>query len=166
MTQTSKVSVRALRLSDSDLFQEIAESINSEAKEANMLPVTVDEIRQDIDAGLCCVALDGATSKVVGYGSITVWNDEYGEFRSLWVNATYRGRGIAKRLVEHREDIILSKGLKPIVLVKATNVIGMYTSLGYTEIDKSTLPHYFWTLCSDCAEHGSTKICCSQAYGK
>ena len=64
---------------------------------------------------------------------------EYGEVKRLWVDASIRGRGLARRLMREVEDHARATGITVLRLdtnAKLPEAIALYTSTGWTEIPR------------------------------
>jgi len=163
-SQTEQILIRLLSPDDTQYIKDIVLGINQEAGASKMLPISQEDIIQDTQNQLCCVAIN-SNDNIIGYGSITVWENEYGELRSLWVVPEYRGCGIGRKLIFFRESLIIERGWKPIALVNP-EAGRIYKKMGYLEVCKSDVPEYFWDLCKDCKERSNFPICHCQVFAK
>lgn len=66
--------------------------------------------------------------------------DEYAYLGSLYVDAAYRGQGIAKALIESAEKYVLEQGGKKAIFLEVyaslSNVVKLYKSLGYKVVQR------------------------------
>ena len=65
------------------------------------------------------------------------FDDEYGELKRMYVNPTFRGQGLAKKLVIHLEEHSLEQNINVLRLetgIHQTEAIGLYEKLGFTRI--------------------------------
>jgi len=77
---------------------------------------------------------DGRIAGYLWLKIITSTVGKFGRFEHLFVVADYRGRGIARQLMQHAEDYCRKHGIKKVKLtVTKTNkdAISLYSSLGY-----------------------------------
>ncbi len=135
--------VRKAKVSDA---QEIYRLINDYAKEGIVLPKSLNSIYENIrdfwvyeseGEVLGCVALH------------VVWAD-LAEIRSLAVSRSHKGLGIGKELIE---ACLLEASRMGIAKVfSLTYVKEFFERFGFTEIDKSQLPHKVWGECINCVK--------------
>ena len=78
-----------------------------------------------------------------------VWED-FGELRSLAVEAAHQRRGIGRALVEACRDEAVKLRLPRVFCL--TYVPEFFKSLGFRQVDKSTLPHKVWADCINCPQ--------------
>lgn len=76
---------------------------------------------------------------VIGCGAVVHHAPDAGEIKRMWIAPSARGRGVGRRLLDELERHVARLGYGHIVL--DTNevldeAIAMYTSAGYTEIDR------------------------------
>lgn len=86
-------------------------------------------------SGRFLVAFDGDT--VVGGGGVRTLQPAIGEIKHLWVDASHRGRGLGKRLLQELEDAALELGIETIRLDTnrvMTEAMLLYRGTGYQEI--------------------------------
>ena len=86
--------------------------------------------------------------RIVACGSLSViWND-LGEIRTVAVDEDYKGLGLGRQLVEALiED---AKVLKLPRLFCLTYQPEFFKKMGFSDIDKSELPHKVWKDCINC----------------
>jgi len=75
------------------------------------------------------------------------WED-LAEIRSLAVGQDQQGKGLGSQLVEACLEEARSLGLKKIFAL--TYIPEFFSSLGFKEVEKSTLPHKVWADCLKC----------------
>jgi len=75
--------------------------------------------------------------EAVGCGGIQLFDGEYGELKRMYVRPRHRGRGFAKRMLEHLAAHARSHGVDVLRLetgVAQTEAIGLYEDWGFREI--------------------------------
>ena len=75
------------------------------------------------------------------------WED-LAEIRSLAVAQDQQGKGLGAQLVEVCLEEARSLGLKKVFAL--TYIPEFFSGLGFTEVEKSTLPHKVWADCLKC----------------
>lgn len=87
--------------------------------------------------GLFVVAVrDG---EVVGCGGISWLDDERGEIKRMWVDASTRGMGLGRRLLTRLEEEVAASGRNVVVLdtnAVLVEAIAMYRRAGYVEVER------------------------------
>jgi putative acetyltransferase len=72
-----------------------------------------------------------------GCGGIKLVGTEYGELKRMYVRPQFRGRGLAKQLVEHLADFARASGVTLLRLetgVHQAEAIGLYERMGFYRI--------------------------------
>ncbi len=135
--------VRKAKVSDAPNIYSL---INEYAKEGIVLPKSLNSIYENIrdfwvyeEEGeiLGCVALH------------VVWED-LAEIRSLAVDKAHKGLGIGAKLVEACLEEARQMGIKRVFSL--TYVKDFFERFGFSEIDKSMLPHKVWGECINCVK--------------
>lgn len=96
--------------------------------------------------------------EIIGIGALHVlWND-LGELRTLAVKNNMLKQGIGRQIVE----FILkeAKELKVQKVFTLTYQPGFFEKLGFTIIDKETMPHKVWTDCINCPKFPNCNEIC------
>ncbi|NJM07654.1 GNAT family N-acetyltransferase [Candidatus Gracilibacteria bacterium] len=93
-------------------------------------------VAQLIERGVAFFVLrvDGAAAAC---GGVQIYGDEYGEIKRMFVRPSYRGLGLAKRMLQHLEGYTLAQGVATLRLetgILQNEAIGLYERLGYTRI--------------------------------
>jgi putative acetyltransferase len=73
----------------------------------------------------------------VACGAVKIYAGRYGEVKRMYVRDAYRGRGYAKRLLEHLEDYTLAQGLDRVRLetgIHQQAAIKLYEGAGFRSI--------------------------------
>jgi ribosomal protein S18 acetylase RimI-like enzyme len=68
---------------------------------------------------------------------VQIYGGRYGEVKRMYVRDAFRGRGYAKRVLEHLEDYTLSQGVTLIRLetgIQQLAAIGLYEAAGFKGI--------------------------------
>ena len=89
-------------------------------------------------------------NKIVGCCALhIVWRD-LAEIRSLSVDSHYRKRGIGRKLIE--AALSEAKNLGIVQVFALTNRRPFFEKVGFSLIDKNSLPHKIWSDCMNCAK--------------
>ncbi|MEZ4860509.1 MAG: GNAT family N-acetyltransferase [Caldilineaceae bacterium] len=73
----------------------------------------------------------------VGCGGIKLFGTEYGELKRMYVRPSFRGKGLAKLMVEHLNAYAQSQGVTLVRLetgIYQTEAIGLYERMGFYRI--------------------------------
>ena len=89
-----------------------------------------------IEAGGAFVEEDGGS--IVGYAILDI---EAGEVEALFVDPTWQGRGIARRLFARAETIALTNGLGRLFLSSSLNAVKFYESVGFKTVRTTIYQH-------------------------
>ncbi|MFK7917044.1 MAG: GNAT family N-acetyltransferase [Ilumatobacter sp.] len=82
------------------------------------------------------VECDGNTVGCVGLRSL---GGGRGEIKRMWLDGSLRGRGVAKRLLAHVENVATQRGHEQVVLdtnASLSEAIGLYERAGYVAIER------------------------------
>jgi DNA-binding MarR family transcriptional regulator/GNAT superfamily N-acetyltransferase len=99
------------------------------------IPVTADELTEP--AGLLLLAR--LRGEPVGCGGLKLHGDEPAEIKRLWVDASARGLGVGRRLVDELEQQARRRGAQVVHLDTnrtLTEAISLYRSAGYEEVER------------------------------
>lgn len=88
--------------------------------------------------------------EIIGVGALQICWEDLAEIRSLAVKPGLAGRGIGRQLVEACLEEARELGLKRVFAL--TYQPAFFQRLGFTEIEKSDLPHKIWTDCIHCVK--------------
>jgi len=86
--------------------------------------------------------------EILGVCALAICWEDLAEVRSLAVKPGLFGRGIGRKLVEACLDEARQLGLQRVFAL--TYQPEFFTKLGFSEIEKSQLPHKIWTACLNC----------------
>ena len=114
-----------------------------------VLPRTEDSLFQHLQEFLVA-EYDG---KVVGLVALHVYQASLAEVRSLVVCDSHQGMGVGKLLVEGCEKVAAGLGIQR--LFALTYVDGFFGHMGYSVVQKESLPHKIWTACIHCEKFSS-----------
>ena len=133
--------IRNARISDA---REIHRLIIMWADKDKMLPRPLVEIYESIRDFIVCET-DG---RLIGVAALHVVWENIAELRSLVVDEGSESKGIGKRLVEKALEEAGGLGVEEMFVL--TYIPEFFTKLGFSVIDKQTLPHKIWSDCVRC----------------
>ncbi|MEM1209875.1 MAG: GNAT family N-acetyltransferase [Planctomycetota bacterium] len=130
--------------------------INSAAEYGLMLPRSVAQVYETVREYV--VAVDGGA--IVGCGALSVIGAGAGEITGLAVDASQRGSGLGRRLVEACLDDAGRLGVGRVMAL--TFERGFFERLGFEAMDSGRLPEKLWAQSVRCAkvgaEHGRQEV--------
>ena len=88
--------------------------------------------------------------EILGVCALAICWEDLAEVRSLAVMAGQSGRGIGRELVETCLKEARELGLKRVFAL--TYQPEFFGKLGFSDIEKSELPHKIWTACLNCVK--------------
>ncbi|MBF0563860.1 MAG: N-acetyltransferase [Nitrospirae bacterium] len=100
-------------------------------------------------AGVITDTADPAVG-IIGVSALHIMWEDLAEIKSLAVSQSFQKRGIGRQLLERCLDEARALGVMRIFAL--TYVPGFFKKLGFTEIDKSNLPHKIWGECIHCTK--------------
>jgi len=133
--------IRNARLSDA---RDIHRLVRIWADKGNMLPRPLVEIYESIRDFIVCEA----NGRIVGVAALHVVWENIAELRSLVVDEECESKGVGRRLVEKAVEEAVGLGVEELFVL--TYIPEFFTKLGFSVIDKQTLPHKIWTDCVKC----------------
>lgn len=133
--------IRSARLTDVPAIQAI---INSHAERGRMLFKNFAQLYE----ALRDFAVYEVEGKVVGCVALTIIWADLAEVRSLAVASDQIGKGIGRKLVEWCVEDARRIGIRK--LMALTYEQAFFHKLGFTVVDKDTLPLKVWTDCVRC----------------
>ena len=87
--------------------------------------------------GLFVLAMDG--DQVMACGGLVWLDDDRGEVKRMWVAPSYRGQGLASRLLAHLEGLVVASG-RTVVLLDTNDglheAIALYDKSGYARVER------------------------------
>ncbi len=137
-----KINIRPAVMKDA---YEIKNLINSYAKKGKMLPVSINQVFENLrNFWVLCDSKD----RVVGCGALKIVWKNLGEIRSLAVKEKSRKMGYGKQLVETLIQDAKKLGIEKVFVL--TYVPEFFEKFGFQRIEKSKLPHKIWFDCINC----------------
>lgn len=133
--------IRKANVSDTE---SILKTINRFAEKDLMLPRSLQEIYENIRD--YTVYLEG--ERLVGCAALHVFWKDLAEIKSLAVDESCQGKGIAKELV--RECVKEAATLRASKAFVLTYLPDFFLPLGFRIVEKESLPQKIWTECIKC----------------
>ena len=116
------------------------------AAEGLMLPRTEKSLYENVH----CFAVAEVDGQVVGTAGLHVLWKDLAEIRSLAVKPGFQGQGIGRYLVGSLVDE--AHHLRITRVLSLTYQIEFFHKLGFSTVEKETLPHKIWRDCVHCAK--------------
>jgi amino-acid N-acetyltransferase len=136
--------VRSSKISDA---RSIHQLLLKYANDGLVLPRSLSDIYECIRNFYVYEDSDGT---VIGAACLQISWEDLAEVRSLVVAEQSFGRGVGRDLVNQCLDEARSIGLKKVFAL--TYKVEFFEKLGFSEIEKSELPHKIWGDCIKCAK--------------
>ena len=133
--------IRKARIPD---VPEIQRLINTFAERDAMLPRALSTIYENLRDFV--VAEDGG--QIAACCALHVTWEDLAEVKSLAVDESMQGKGLGAKLVQVCLDEARQIGVPTVFAL--TYVPEFFVKLGFTRVDKGTLPHKIWTECINC----------------
>jgi amino-acid N-acetyltransferase len=124
----------------------IADLINTYASRGEMLPKSRYQVYQHIRS-FVVAEIDGT---IASCAVLHVMWEDLAEVRSLAVRQPYRGQGLGRAMVKRLIEMAKSLGLPQVFALTYTPEF--FEALGFTRIDKRSLPQKIWIDCIDCVK--------------
>jgi len=118
--------------------------VNIFARKEDMLPRSLNELYENIRDFYVCFNNDS----IVGTAALHILWDDLAEIRSVSVSNKYQRQGIGRKLI--RKCLHEAKKMGVNKVFALTYRPGYFKRLGFTEIDKNSLPHKIWGECLKC----------------
>ena len=135
--------IRDALISDAKVIQKL---VNSFANNGEMLPLSLNDVYENI---LKFVVWE-EEGEVVGCCALHPTWEDLAEVRSIAVCESMKGKGIGYKLVVEVLDRAKKLGIKNMFLL--TYVPGFFEKLGFTIVEKETLPKKIWSDCLKCTK--------------
>ncbi|MFH1113365.1 MAG: N-acetyltransferase [Pseudomonadota bacterium] len=122
--------------------------IAEQAKDGHILARPISELYGQVRDFL--VWTDDDSGKIIGCGSLEVVWEDLAEIRSLAVTGPLQRQGMGTRLAE-----ALLRDAREMEIAKVfvlTYRVTFFERLGFTQMDKSHLPHKIWADCIRCTK--------------
>jgi amino-acid N-acetyltransferase len=123
--------------------------INVSSGRGEILPRSLMDIYGSLRDFFVCI--DEENKSIVGICAMSIIWENLAEIRSLYVEDTYRNRGIGKKLVEACMSEAITLELFRIFTL--TNSPEFFKRLGFKEVDRSTLSEKIWSDCFRCSKY-------------
>ena len=133
--------IRTARIADAE---KILGLINFHAEDGEVLFRTLDNIKENI-AEIIVSERDG---ELVGTASLKYGWDKMVELRSLAVSKQYYRKGVGSELVI--EAITRAQKTDHEHIFVLTYAVPLFEKLGFTRVQKASLPLKIWSDCSEC----------------
>lgn len=137
----AEVVIRKARVADAPEIQRL---INSFAERGAMLPRAINAVYENIRDFFVADSGGG----VAGCCALHVTWGDLAEVKSLAVDESLQGRGIGAKLVRVCLDEAREMGVPTVFAL--TYVPEFFEKLGFSRVDKATLPHKIWSECINC----------------
>ena len=85
------------------------------------------------------IVIDSPEGKVIACGQLKPHSDGSLELASLVVERAWRGKGLARRIIEH----LLTQHDGPLYLMCESSLRPLYEKFGFSAVDEADLPRYF-----------------------
>ena len=133
--------IRKAKIAEAKTIQKL---INSFAKEGKLLPRSLSEIYDNL-RDFFVFEEDG---RILGVCALHICWEDLAEIRSLAVQEDAGRKGVGRQLVEACLEEAKELGVKEVFLL--TYIPSFFRKLGFSEVDKATLPHKIWGDCLRC----------------
>ena len=133
-----------IRSAQPDDAQKIFELVNYGEREGQLLPRTLDAIRENI--GDWVVA--ASAGDIIGVGSLGEMGPTLVEVRSLAVAPAYRKNGVGIKIVEALVQEAQARGMK--VVFALTRAVPFFEKAGFNVTEKENFPEKVWRDCLIC----------------
>jgi amino-acid N-acetyltransferase len=133
--------IRKARIKDVPQIQKL---INLYAARDEMLPRSLNEIYENL-RDYFVFELEG---RVIGCGALHIDWEDLAEIKSVAVHPETQRRGIGRAIVEKCVEEAKELGLKR--LFALTYKPQFFVRLGFSDVDKNSLPHKVWSECINC----------------
>ena len=133
--------LRSANYNDAESIQNLIRVFSETGK---VLFRSLDEIRENISDFIICEK----NGQIIGICSLKVGWGRFAELRSLGVDPRYTTQGLATKMVQS----IIEKALLTDcdTLFVLTYSVSMFERLGFSIVNKITLPHKVWNDCKAC----------------
>lgn len=90
------------------------------------------------------------SGEVIACGALQIVWEDLAEIRSLAVSSSHQGRGVGSQLAEALLDE--AREMKVSRVFVLTYRVSLFERLGFTQMDKGSLPHKIWADCIRCTK--------------
>ncbi|MEA4849595.1 MAG: N-acetyltransferase [Clostridiaceae bacterium] len=134
--------------------EEMYELVNYYANKGLMLPRSRSTLYENI-RDFVIVEIDG---QIIGIGALHVLWNSLAELRTLAVRSGMERQGFGKQIVE--SILKEARELKIQKVFTLTYQPGFFKKLGFSVIEKETMPHKVWTDCINCPKFPNCNEIC------
>lgn len=134
--------IRPAKVSDVKAMQA---AIKHFADKREMLPRSLNDLYENLFEFFVAEDSDG---KFAGCAAIHISWEDLAEVKGLAVAPEHQGKGMGKKLVEACEAKAKAAGVKKIFAL--TFKPAFFEKVGYTKIERDSLPHKVWGECIKC----------------
>jgi len=124
--------------------KDIHKLIGFAAKKGGVLPRALSDIYENIRDFF----VFRKNKKVIGCCALHIVWEDLAEIRSLVVRSRYRGKGVARELINKATEEAKMLGIKKIFVL--TNQDKFFKKLGFKKVRRDVLPHKIWADCINC----------------
>lgn len=141
------LSTRAAKLADVDA---IYEWIFLQADSAKLLPLSKKELKEKINNFVVLESYNNEqeTKQAIGCGALDIYNQDLAELRTIVIDQAHQQKGGGKILIQAIETKAQQLAIKR--LIALTYVPAFFHKLGYSTVDRATLPEKIWRVCFRC----------------
>lgn len=122
--------------------------IGEQAVSGHILPRAMSELYGQVRD--FSVYVENGNGEIAGCGALQIVWENLAEIRSLAVATRAQGRGIGSMLIEALLEESKSMGVSQVFVL--TYRTRLFERLGFTQMDKSNLPHKIWADCIRCTK--------------
>lgn len=122
--------------------------IAEQAKDGHILARPLSELYSQVRDFL--VWSDDESREIVGCGALQIVWEDLAEIRSLAVRSSSQRLGIGTRVAEALLKEAREMGISKVFVL--TYRVSLFERLGFTQMDKSHLPHKIWADCIRCTK--------------
>ena len=133
--------IREAKYHDAESIQNLIRIFSENGK---VLFRSLDEIRKNIPD----FQIYEKNDQIIGVCSLKTSWDRLVELRSLVVDPRYSGQGIGTKMVKASVETALSSNCDTLFVL--TYAVSMFKRLGFSIVDKETLPYKVWNDCKAC----------------
>ena len=141
MTVPENILIRKANVND---VPTIAKIVNKQAETGIMLPRPLSRLYDNV-RDFSVIVADG---EITGCGSLHVMWSDLAEICAVTIREEYRGNGLGRALVGALLDDAETVGVERIFVL--TYKVDFFRKLGFTDVEKSELPHKIWNDCINC----------------
>lgn len=138
---TNEIIIRRATLADA---QALADLVNLGEREGQLIPRTIDSIRNTIDDWM----IADSDGRVIGVGSLVEMGPTLSEVRSLAVAPDYRKFGIGAKIVAALIDLAREREIPTVFAL--TRAVPFFEKQGFSVTTKNDFPEKVWRDCIVC----------------